>query len=157
MKYKIWDKKEAIFTPGPDRKGKLRHTAQEYIDNHAPWAANPNAKVIVGGGAINGLFFMEYDMTVKFYKKQGAAITEGMTDEEILAAIEEFEENPPEGEPGGGRRQSAVWRGIPPEFMSRCSLCFQSRINLGREYGFSEDTGPSSGGRKPWSIWRWLF
>lgn len=108
MKYKIWDKTEDIFTLGAEKDGKYQYTAQEYIVNKAPWAANPNVKVIIGGGVINGLVFMEYSATVEFYKKQGAAITDDMTPEEALAAIEYFEDNPPEGEPGPEERTAAA-------------------------------------------------
>ena len=93
-KYSIWDKTSDIYTLGRDKNGKSHWTAQEYITAFAPWAANPNVKVIVGSGAINGTVFMEYGATVEFYKKQGAAITDGMTDAEVLAAIETFEDNP---------------------------------------------------------------
>lgn len=94
-RYAIWDKISDIYTPGRDSNGKSQWTADEYIKEHAPWAANSNVKVIVGGGVINGTVFMEFDATVEFYKKQGAVITDDMTDEEILAAIEDFEDNPP--------------------------------------------------------------
>ena len=94
-RYAIWDKSSDIITPGKDANGRQIWTAEEYIAAHAPWAALPGAKVIVSGGLINGGVFMEYDATVEFYKKQGAAITDGMTDEEVLAAIEYFEDNPP--------------------------------------------------------------
>ena len=88
-RYAIWDKKQDIYTINS------HHTAAEYINRYAPWAANPNVKVIVGGGAINGMCFMEYEATVDCYKRQGAPIIDGMTDEEVLAAIEYFEDNPP--------------------------------------------------------------
>lgn len=97
-RYAIWDKTSDIYTLGSDSTGKNHWTAEEYMTKKAPWAKNPNVKVIVGGGAINGTVFMEYGATVDFYKKQGAAITADMTDEEILAAIEDFEENPPVSE-----------------------------------------------------------
>ena len=51
--------------------------------------------MIIGGGAINGTVAMEFDSTVEHYKKVGALITDNMTDAEILAAIEDFEDNPP--------------------------------------------------------------
>lgn len=95
-KYKIWDKKEDIYTLGRDAAtGKMHYTAQEYIDEVAPWAGNPNVKVIVAGGNINGMVFMEYDATIAHYKRNGAPITDNMTVEEILAAIEAFEDAPP--------------------------------------------------------------
>lgn len=94
-RYKIWDKVSDIYTLGVDVNGKNRWTAEEYIRDIAPWASIPGIKVIIGGGVINGTVFMEFDATVEFYKKQGAAITDGMSDEEILAAIEAFEDMPP--------------------------------------------------------------
>jgi hypothetical protein len=94
-RYKIWDKAEDIYTLGADENGKYQHTAQEYIQNKAPWAAIPGVKVIVGGGAINGTVFMEFGAAVEHYKNQGAEIEDGLTDEEILAVIEDFENNPP--------------------------------------------------------------
>ena len=95
-RYTIWDKQSDIYTPGVDAKtGKAQWTAEDYIASHAPWASNPAVKVIVGGGAINGTVFMEFEATKELYRRMGAAITEGMTDEEVLASIEAFEDNPP--------------------------------------------------------------
>jgi hypothetical protein len=94
-RYKIWDKTSDIYTPGTDTMGNNHWTAEEYIKAKAPWAAIPGVKVIVGGGVINGTVFMEYEATVEFYKQRGAEITDEMTDEEVLAAIEYFEDNPP--------------------------------------------------------------
>lgn len=99
-KYIIWDKQSDIYTPGVDSRGKGHWTAEEYMNEKAPWAKNPNVKVIVGSGPINGTVFMEFTATVDMYKKLGANIQDGMTDEEILAAIEEFENAPP-AEPDG--------------------------------------------------------
>lgn len=97
-RYKIWDKKSDIFTLGaPDKgkyEGKRQWTAEEYISINAPWADNPNVKIIVGGGYINGTVFMEYESTVLFYKNQGANINDTMTDEEVLSVIELFEDTP---------------------------------------------------------------
>lgn len=113
-RYAIWNKTDDIFTLGVDSAtGKAHWTAAEYIAAKAPWAANPNVKVIVGGGVVNGTCFMEYASTVEFYKKQGAAIVDGMTDEEILAAIEDFEDNPPSStEPSTEERTAAALEAI---------------------------------------------
>lgn len=100
MKYAIWDKQSDIYTLGRDAEtGKMQWTAEEYIETHAPWAAIPAVKVIVGGGTINGTFFMEFEATKDFYQKQGAPIADGMTDDEVLLAIEEWEDHPPQPEP----------------------------------------------------------
>jgi hypothetical protein len=98
-RYKIWDKQEDIYTLGSDKNGRNHWTAAEYIAQKAAWAANPNIKVIVGGGAINGTVFMEFEATVERYKKAGAAIEDNMADADVLAAIEAFEDTPP-ADPG---------------------------------------------------------
>jgi hypothetical protein len=109
MRYKIWDKKSDIFTPGVDPKtGKGQWTAADYIAAKAPWAANPAIKVIVGGGAINGSVFMCFDDAVEHYKRAGAAISDGMSDVAILAAIEAFEDTPAPSIPSAEERMAAA-------------------------------------------------
>ena len=94
-RYVFWDKTSDIYTPGRDREtGKMVWKAQEYIDNKAAWAAIPTVKVVVSGGAINGAVFMEFEAMKQSYISAGLVIPEGKTDEEILALIEEFENNP---------------------------------------------------------------
>lgn len=111
-KYKIWDKQEPIYTIGSPKDGlfagKLVWTAEEYINYVAPWANNPNVKVIVANGAINGKVFMEFNDTVNFYINLGADITDEMTDEQILQAIEYFEDHPPSPEPSAEERIAAA-------------------------------------------------
>lgn len=98
-RYKIWDKVSDIYTLGTDSKtGKNHFTAEEYIRIFAPWAANESVKIIVGGGVINGTVFMEFDSTKDFYAKQGCDFSQCESDEEILAAIESWEDNPPVSE-----------------------------------------------------------
>ena len=94
-RYAIWDKKSDIFTLGKDANGKSRFTAQEYIDTHAPWAGIDGVKVIVGGGAINGTVFMEFDAAVAQYQRMGADFSACVSEADYLAAIEKFEDNPP--------------------------------------------------------------
>jgi hypothetical protein len=109
-RYAIWDKASDIHTLGRDAEtGKQHWTAREYIDTHAQWADNPEIKVIVGGGAINGTVFMEFDATVEHYKRMGAEIEDSMSDAEVLAAIEEFEDRPPvQGAPSPEERIAAA-------------------------------------------------
>jgi hypothetical protein len=107
-RYKIWDKQETIYTIAPDKTGKGAFTPEEWIAKW-PWAGIPGVKTIIGGGAVNGTVCMQFDMMVEAYKKRGAAIIDGMSDEEILAAIEEFEDTPPPpGEPTPEERQAAA-------------------------------------------------
>lgn len=107
-RYKMWDKVSDIYTIGKDEKGRNVWPASEYIAKNAPWAGNQNVKVIVGGGVINGTVFMEFEATKEHYIKAGAAISDSMSDEEVLAAIEEFEDSPPKGEPTAEERIAAA-------------------------------------------------
>lgn len=93
-RYQIWDKKKDIYTPGRDENGKSHFTAEEW-KNLYPWIMIPGAKMIITADPINGGAALEFNSTVEQYKRIGADITDGMSDDEILAAIEEFENNPP--------------------------------------------------------------
>lgn len=89
MRYQIWDKTSDIYTPSG-----AKFTPEEWKAKY-PWVTIPGAKMIITSGLINGGAAMEFEATKDAYKKMGASITEGMTDEEVLAAIEDFEDNPP--------------------------------------------------------------
>lgn len=88
-RYKIWDKKSDIYTPSG-----AHFTAQEWASRY-PWINIPGAKMIITDGIINGGAAMEFTATVEHYKNMGADILDGMSDDEILDAIEGFEMNPP--------------------------------------------------------------
>lgn len=88
-RYQIWDKQSDIYTPSGQR-----FTAAEWKAKF-PWADLPGAKMIITTGIINGGVAMEFEATKAAYARRGAPITDSMTDEEVLAAIEEFEDNPP--------------------------------------------------------------
>jgi hypothetical protein len=111
-RYKIWNKQETIYTPVPDSKtGKSAYTPEEWIARW-PFAGIPGVKTVIAGGAINGAFCGEFEAMKDMYKKAGVPITDGMTDEEILAAIEDFEDNPPEPEPSVEERTAAALEAI---------------------------------------------
>jgi len=102
-RYKIWDKNETIYTPSGEE-----FTKEQWLARYK-WANNPSAKMIIGAGAINGTVAMEFNATVEHYKKRGCAIdTATMTDEEILQAIEDFEDTPPVIEPDSTERMVAL-------------------------------------------------
>lgn len=88
-RYQIWDGKSDIYTPSGEK-----NTPEQWKAKY-PWVNIPGAKMIITAGIINGGAAMEFNATRDTYKKMGAAITNGMTDEEVLAAIESFEDNPP--------------------------------------------------------------
>lgn len=117
-KYKIWDKKEDFYTLGVDPKtGKSRWTAEEYIAAKAPWAANPNVKIIVGGGAVNGTMFLEFEATKEFYVNQGCDFADCTTDDEILATMEAWDNRVIEPEVTAEERTAAAL-----EYMAMSSL-----------------------------------
>ena len=118
-RYKLWDKKEDIYTLGADSTGKMHWTAEEYIAQKAAWAGIPTVKVIVGGGVINGTMFMEFEATKEFYVSQGCDFSTCTTDEEILAAMEAWDDRAPEvsDEPTPAERQAAAL-----EYIAMCSI-----------------------------------
>lgn len=103
MRYQIWNGTDSIITPSG-----AQFTAREWAERY-PWVKLPGAKMIITAGLINGGAAMEYAATVEQYRKAGAAIADGMTEEEVLAAIEAFEDNPPGAdEPGPEERIAAA-------------------------------------------------
>lgn len=100
MRYQIWNKTDDIITPSG-----AQFMATEWA-NRYPWAKISGVKMIITSGPINGGCALEFSATVAQYKKMGAAITDDMTDEEVLAAIEAFEDNP--------RIPAPPWRSVPP-------------------------------------------
>ena len=111
-RYQIWNKTDEIYTPSG-----VHFTAEEWKAQY-PWVNIPGAKMIITAGIINGGAAMEFEATKAAYARNGAAITEGMTDEEVLAAIESFEDNPPGAdEPSVEERTAAAL-----EFLAMNSL-----------------------------------
>lgn len=90
-RYAIWDKQTDIYTPGAGPDGKSHFTAAEWAAKY-PWINAPGAKMIITVGVINGGAAMEFEATKAMYIQQGAEITDGMTDEEVLEAIEAWED-----------------------------------------------------------------
>ena len=89
MRYQIWDKQTDIFTPSGHK-----FTATEWLAKY-PWADLPGVKMIITSGTINGGAAMEFQATVDRYAEMGADFSNCTTDEEYLAAIEDFELHPP--------------------------------------------------------------
>jgi len=103
MRYQIWNGTDDIYTPSGDC-----FTAEEWAARY-PWVKIPGAKMIITTGVINGGAAMEFGAAVAAYKARGAVITDGMPDDEVLAAIEDFEDNPPgAGEPTSEERIAAA-------------------------------------------------
>lgn len=89
MKYKIWNKQDNLVTP----IGKIL-TPQEVFAQY-PASQVEGIKYIIADQPINMAVFMEFEQTKNVYKSIGANIADDMTDEEVLQAIQEFEETPP--------------------------------------------------------------
>lgn len=87
-KYAIWDRQSPIYTP----VGEVL-TPEQWISRYG-WIGNPAAKPVVAGGLVNGAFCGELSQMQDMYSKvcDFSACT---TDEEILAVIEDYEDNPP--------------------------------------------------------------
>lgn len=111
MKYKIWNKQDSLTTP----TGK-EFTAEEIFEKFA-WAKKENAKVIICDSVIEMGVFLEFEQTKAQYIKRGATITDDMTDDEVIAAINEFEANPPAPEASTEERTAAAL-----EFIAMSSL-----------------------------------
>lgn len=111
MKYKIWNKTDSLTAPS----GK-EFTAEEIFEKFA-WAKKETAKVIICDNVIEMGVFLEYEQTKAMYKKMGVAITDDMTEDEVLAAISDYEENPPEAEATTDERTAAAL-----EFIAMASM-----------------------------------
>lgn len=102
-RYQLWDKVSDIYTPSGHK-----FTAQEWKEKY-PWINIPGAKMMITTGIINGGTAMEWEATKAHYKRLGAGIHDGMSDDEILQAIESFEDNPPHSdEPSVEERTAAA-------------------------------------------------
>lgn len=85
-KYQIWDKQSNVFTPIGENL-----TPEEWIGRYG-WIGNPVAVPVVAGGIINGAFIGELSEMKAMCEKMGAVFTEGISNEELLAEIETFED-----------------------------------------------------------------
>lgn len=86
MKYQIWDKISNIYTPS----GKM-FTPAEWIEMYG-WINMPGAVPVISTGRINGKFSGELHEMKEMYEGRGCIFTEDMTNEQILEAMEAFDE-----------------------------------------------------------------
>ena len=96
-RYKIYDNKSDVITPVGEKL-----TAEQWLDRYQ-WGRY--TKMIVGGGIINGSVALVFDDEVERYRKAGCDFSACVTDEDYLAAIEAFEDNPPMADAGRRRRR----------------------------------------------------
>lgn len=103
-RYAIWDKVSPILTP----VGEVL-TAEQWIARR-PIAGIASIKVVCAGGEINGAFFGTLGQMTEMYGKQGCDFSACETDQDILDAIEAFEDaqNAPSNEPTTEERIAAA-------------------------------------------------
>lgn len=99
-RYKIYDNKSDVITP----VGEVLN-AEQWLGRY-PWGRF--TKMIVGGGVINGNVALVFDDEVERFRKAGCDFSACTTDEEVLAAIEAFEDNPPVVEDTGVSDQTRI-------------------------------------------------
>ncbi|WP_425805253.1 hypothetical protein ACHOLT_01280 [Desulfitobacterium sp. Sab5] len=103
MKYKIWNGTDSLITP----VGEVLTADQ--VKERYPASAVQGMKYIIGDAPISLGVFMEFSQTKEHYKTQyGLALTDNMTDQEVLDAIAYFEENPPVPDPTAEERMAAA-------------------------------------------------
>lgn len=85
MKYQIWDKTSNIITPN----GQV-FTPIEWIERY-PMCGIEGIKTVIGGGIVNGTVCMEFTTFIEAYQKNGCDFSACETEQEILDAIEAFE------------------------------------------------------------------
>lgn len=85
-KYAIWNKTDLVYTP----VGEVL-TPEEWIQRYG-WIGNPSAVPVVASGIINGAFSGELSQMRDIYERAGVDFSMCTTNEEILAAIEDYED-----------------------------------------------------------------
>ena len=88
-RYKVWDKQETIYTPSGEE-----FTPQQWLDRYK-WAKKAGVKMVISGDLVNGAFCGELESMKRRATNMGVTFTDDMTDEQVLAAIEDFELHPP--------------------------------------------------------------
>ena len=85
-RYAIWNKRDPVITP----VGEVL-TAQQWIARY-PAAGLESITVVCSAGEINGGFFGTLGQMKQTYSGMGADLSACGTDEEVLRAIEAFED-----------------------------------------------------------------
>ena len=104
-KYAIWNKKDPIITP----IGEVL-SAEEWIKRY-PVAGIDTITVVCSAGEINGGFFGTLGQMKLMAENNGATFEDNLSNEELLAAIEKFENelhNPTSVEPTAEERIAAA-------------------------------------------------
>lgn len=85
-RYAIWNKTDPIYTPVGEEL-----TAEQWLSRYG-FLRHPAAVPAVADGLINGAFCGELSQMKAMYTQMGADFSACTTNEEVLAAIEAFED-----------------------------------------------------------------
>ncbi len=112
-RYAIWDKQSPVITP----VGEV-FTAEEWMARY-PVAALEHISVVCAAGEVNGGFFGTLGQMRTAFENRGADFSACESAEEVLAAMEAFEEaeNAASYEPSAAERTAAAL-----EFMALSSM-----------------------------------
>lgn len=85
-KYQIWDKVSNVYTPSG-----AEYTAEDWINKYK-WIKIPGTVVVMSAGDINGAMIANLKTMKKNAADNGCIFTDDMTDEQVLKAIEAWED-----------------------------------------------------------------
>lgn len=103
-RYQIWNKTDKIYTPVGEE-----FTPEIWMSRYS-WIRIPGVVPVVAAGPINGAFIGILSDMKAMAERQGATFTPGISDEELLAEIEAFEDslNAPSTTPSTDERIAAA-------------------------------------------------
>lgn len=84
-KYQIWDKVSNVYTPSGNM-----YTAEEWINKYK-WINIPGMVPVMSAGNINGAMIADLASMKKNAIAQGCTFEDGLSDEQVLEAIEAWE------------------------------------------------------------------
>ena len=85
-RYQIWDKVSNVYTPSGNM-----YTAEEWINKYK-WISIPGMVPVMSAGNINGAMIADLASMKQNAIAQGCVFTDDMTDEQVLEAIEAWED-----------------------------------------------------------------
>lgn len=85
-RYQIWDKVSNVYTPSGNM-----YTAEEWINKYK-WINIPGMVPVMSAGNINGAMIADLASMKKNAIAQGCVFEDGLTDEQVLDAIEAWED-----------------------------------------------------------------
>lgn len=120
-RYAIWDKVSDIYTPSG-----IKLTAAQWLEKYA-WINAPGAVPVVAAGLINGALIDELGQMKKRYEQQGATFDSSLSGQDLLDAIEAFED-----EQAANAKAAAEEAAATPSAEERLAAAmeFQNLMNL---------------------------